>query len=78
MDNNNVFEIKMTEHCICKLIQYKDDRIDYTITATEGFDIEEYVKNVKFEISHYYSEKSDIEYWIQESQENKKIDLKWF
>lgn len=75
---NNVFEIKMTEHCICKLIQYKDDRIDYTITATEGFDIEEYVKNVKFEISHYYSEKSDIEYWIQESQENKKIDLKWF
>lgn len=71
-DNNNVFEMKMNEHCTCRLIVHKDGGMNYSITSMEEFDLED----VKFEMSHYYSEKSDIEYWIQESERDEQIRFK--
>ena len=75
-DNNNVFEVRMDENCSCKIIYYQDGKINYAVKSMNGFDLREYMEEVKFEFNHSYSEKSDIEYWISESKEESQSELK--
>ena len=69
-ENNDVFEIKMNEFCTCQFIYSKNGKINYSINSTNGFDLENYMKDVEFKSSYTYSEKSDIECWIYENGEN--------
>ena len=78
-DNSDVFEVKMNEYCSCKFICLKNGSFRYSITAPKGFDLKEYMKDVNFDSSHFYSERSDIEYWLKESgeeEQNLQITLK--
>lgn len=66
-ENNKVFEVKKNEFCTCKLIYNENGNLGYSIDSPDGFDLENYIKDVNFTVNHVYSEKSDIEYWIKES-----------
>ena len=69
-DGNEFFEIKINEFCTYKLIYDKNGEICYHITSTEDFDLENYMNGVNFIVSRVYSEKSDIEYFIEECGES--------
>ena len=69
-DHNDIFEIEMNKFVTCQFICSKDDNIRYQIKSTNDFDLENYMKDVRFTSDHTYSEKSDIEYWIQENGES--------
>lgn len=69
-ENNDIFEIKMNEFCTCQFIYSKSGKINYSINSTNGFDLENYMKDVEFISSYTYSEKSDIEWWIDENGKN--------
>ncbi|MBR3613694.1 MAG: hypothetical protein IKL55_00750 [Clostridia bacterium] len=63
---NENFEVNVNDKCKCKLIFQKNAGMRYSFTATNDFDLKEFMKNVDFRIRHNYSEKEDIEYWIKE------------
>lgn len=69
-ENNKVFEMKVNEHCTCKLICSKNGNIGFNFDSTNEFDMEEYMKEVKFKLNRIYSEKSDMEYFINENPED--------
>lgn len=69
-ENNEVFEIKINELCTCKLIYSENGNIGYDFNSTNGFNLEDYMKEIKFKANSVYSEKSDIEYFIRQNPEN--------
>lgn len=69
-EDNDIFEIKMNEFCTCQLIYDKNNNVRYRINSRNEFDLENYMKDVNFAFSYTHSEKSDIEYWIQENAES--------
>ena len=69
-EDNDIFEIKMNEFCTCQLIHDKNNNVRYRINSKNEFDLENYMKDVNFAFSYTHSEKSDIEYWIQENAES--------
>lgn len=69
-EGNNTLEMKIDEQCSCKMTHHKDGKISFSFMSKDGFDLERYMQDVKFKMSHHYSEKSDIEYWIQELEKD--------
>ncbi len=69
-ENNDIFEVKMNEFCTCQFIYNQSGGFNYSINSTNEFDLENYMKDVKFTSNHIYSEKSNIEYWIHENGKN--------
>ncbi len=69
-EENDIYEIKMNEFCNCQLIRDKKGEISCEVNPTSDFDTENYKKHINFRNNHVYSEKSDIEYWIQENSES--------
>lgn len=67
-DGNEKFEIKVNDECKCIwTCDKKDKTIKSLFTSTTGdVDVKELVEKVNFNIEHCYSEKEDLEYWIQE------------
>ena len=73
-EQKRIFEFKVNELCICKLIFDKNHNLSFSFEAKNGFNLEDFMKEVKFSSTISYSEKSDIEYWIAN---NEDIDPKY-
>lgn len=66
-EDNNIFEIQMNEFLTCQFIFDKNGNSSYSIKAPRGFDMANYMRDVNFKWDYTYSEKQDIELWIQKN-----------
>lgn len=64
-DGNQIFKYNINDKCTCSLIYQKDGGIRFSFNSTNDFNLEEFMKKVHFHTEHYFSEKEDIEYWIE-------------
>lgn len=65
-DGSESFEFAVNDKCTGKLTYKKDGTLGYSFNSSKEFDLQEFMKNMNISIQHKYSEKEDIEYWIQQ------------
>lgn len=65
-DGSESFEYTINDKCKGKLTYKKDGTLGYSFNSSSDFDLEEFMNHLDFKIQHTYSEKEDIEYWINQ------------
>jgi hypothetical protein len=65
-DGSESFEFAVNDKCKGKIIYKKDGSLGYSFNSSKDFNFEDFMENMKLNIKHKYSQKEDIEYWIEQ------------
>lgn len=81
IDDNGkqVLRFNVNEQCILNLIFSQDGQVNFQFHASNDFPEENFKKlmeNLNFESDYSYSDKEDIEYWLQENSDDKLLQSK--
>ena len=63
-DGSESFEFTVNDKCKGKIIYKKDGSLGYSFGASDDFNLKDFIENMRFR--HRYSDKEDIEYWIEQ------------
>lgn len=79
-NNNQFFKVCINDKCTCEFIYDKEGKFHYILKSTNDFDLKNFMKEINMKISHCFSEKEDIEYWIKEGYDkdgkmSEKLDI---
>ena len=69
-DGSQSFEFTVNEKCKGRLIYTKDGSLRYSFKAGNDFDMKGFMENIDFSVKQNYSDKENLEYWIQESADH--------
>lgn len=67
--NNDIFKIEIDQNVCLSLICTQGKLSQYSFHSTSDVDLREEISQVDFQISHSYSEKEDIEYFIENGED---------
>ena len=74
-----VLRFNVNEQCILNLIFSQDGQVNFQFHASNDFSEEDFKKlmeNLNFESDYSYSNKEDIEYWLQENSDDELLHSK--
>ena len=75
----HVLRFNVNEQCILNLIFSQDGQVNFQFHASNDFPEEDFKKlmeNLNFESDYSYSNKEDIEYWLQENSDDELLHSK--
>lgn len=76
---NKILRFNVSSQYILNLIYQKDGQVNFQFQASKDFPPEKFkalMENLNFESKYYYSDKEDIEYWLQENSDDKLLQSK--
>lgn len=65
-EGNEIFRTNINNKCSCDFIYQKDGGIRYNFNAKNDFDLEKFMQNVSFSMNKHYSEKENLENFIED------------
>ena len=76
---NKILRFNVSSQYILNLIYQKDGQVNFQFQASKDFPPEKFkalMEKLNFESKYYYSDKEDIEYWLQENSSNELLQSK--
>ena len=76
---NKILRFNVSSQYILNLIYQKDGQVNFQFQASKDFPSEKFkalMEKLNFESKYYYSDKEDIEYWLQENSSDELLQSK--